>query len=148
MDETSATLTKDAQKEMYLEIGSVLQNVKDYADSYEIRTNETKHHLETFKSYLKEDQAHFQNMDKLLAKTKKYSDEELRQMYRNYGIAEKEIAKLEQQREEANKKIRETLEEARSEAREKMIVNGKLILIKSWVSLNTFWERIYKETKI
>merc|ERR1719210_2309251 len=63
-------------------------------------------------------------MDKLLAKTKKYSDEELRQMYQNYGIAEKEIAKLEQQREEANKKIRETLEEARSEAREKMIVNG------------------------
>ena len=130
LDETSATLTVDAQKEMYLEIGSVLQNVKDYADIYESRATETKQHLETFKSYLTEDQSNFLRMDELLNKTYRYSEQELRQLLEDKGVAEKKIKELDRKRDEANKKIRKKLEKARSEAKTKMIVNGKLILTK------------------
>ena len=127
----SETLTKEAKEKMYDEIGTTLDFVKTYAVSYEKRSAETKRLLEQFKADLTSDQANFKDIDDLLAKTDKMSNEEYDNLLRENKVSEAKVQELKKKRSESTKKIKQDLESAKNQTQSgsNIAMNSKLSLL-------------------
>ena len=123
-----ATLSEDEKNQKYKEIRYVLEDVKNYADTYENRSLVTKEHLETFKRNLIEDQERYKDMDELLAKTEKMSKDGLEKLLLSINVSKEEIKKLELQREEQHNKTMEKLDSIKSKAVKDIAIDSKLML--------------------
>ena len=123
-----ATLSEDEKNQKYKEIRYVLEDVKNYADTYENRSLVTKEHLETFKRNLIEDQERYKDMDELLAKTEKMSKDGLEKLLLSINVTKEEIKKLELQREEQHNKTMEKLDSIKSKAVKDIAIDSKLML--------------------